>query len=50
MYLKVRLGDEVAKGDPLLYLHAQKPGELSYALGFARDAENIIRVEMEPQC
>ncbi len=50
VYLKVRLGDVVAKGDPLLYLHAQTPGEMSYALGFARDAEDVIRVEIEPQC
>lgn len=50
MYLKVRLGDVVGKGDPLLYLHAQTPGEMSCALGFARDAEDIIRVEIEPSC
>lgn len=50
VYLKVRLGDVVGKGDPLLYLHAQTPGEMSCALGFARDAEDIIRVEIEPSC
>lgn len=36
-------------GDPLLYLRAQAPGAVSCAFGFARGAEDIIRVEVEPQ-
>ena len=45
VHLQVRLGDELAAGQPLLFLHAQTPGELGYALDYARDAGDIIRVE-----
>lgn len=38
----VRLGDPVAVGQPLLTLHAATPGELAYALAFARDNEDIF--------
>ena len=45
VHLRVRLGDELAAGQPLLFLHAQTPGELGYALDYARDAGDIIRIE-----
>ena len=45
VHLQVRLGDELAAGQPLLFLHAQTPGELGYALDYARDAGDIIRIE-----
>lgn len=32
--LSVRLGDQVKAGDPLFVIHAQAPGELTYALAF----------------
>ena len=44
VHLQVRLGDELAAGQPLLFLHAQTPGELGYALDYARDAGDIIRI------
>src|SRR5690606_4798572 len=43
--LCVRLGDEAVRGGPLLYLHAQSRGELAYALDYAMEAGDIIRVE-----
>ena len=43
--LQVRLGDEVAHGMPLLALHAQSPGELAYALEYAGEGAEIIRIE-----
>jgi len=42
--LRVRLGDEVARGQPLLELHAQTAAELAYALDYARDAGDIVQV------
>ena len=45
VHLQVRLGDELAAGQPLLFLHAQTPGELGYALDYARDAGEIIGIE-----
>ncbi|GAB3398569.1 thymidine phosphorylase family protein [Massilia agilis] len=45
VHMEVRLGDEVARGQPLLYVHAQTPGEMAYALDYARQAGDIIRVE-----
>lgn len=44
VHLLVRLGDTVAAGQPLLQLHAQTPGELAYALDYARGAGDIIRI------
>ena len=43
--MHVRLGDEVSKGQPLLSVHAQAPGELAYALDYA--AANPEFVELE---
>jgi len=36
LFLHVKLGDRVREGDPLLTLHAESPGELAYALDYAR--------------
>ncbi len=44
VHLRVRLGDAVEAGQPLLYLHAQTPGELAYALDYARSAGSIVRI------
>jgi thymidine phosphorylase len=38
----VRLGDTVAAGQPLFTLHAESPGELDYALAFARENEDML--------
>ncbi|OGN43936.1 MAG: thymidine phosphorylase [Caulobacterales bacterium RIFCSPHIGHO2_01_FULL_70_19] len=43
--VEVRLGQEIAAGDPLLTVHAQTPGELAYALDYA--AANLDLVEIE---
>ena len=42
--IQVRLGDEVARGQTLLLLHAQTQGELAYALGYANEVGEIVRV------
>jgi thymidine phosphorylase len=42
--LHVRLGDSVLQGETLCTLHAETPGELDYALAFARHAGDIIAV------
>ncbi|SFS82900.1 thymidine phosphorylase family protein [Brevundimonas viscosa] len=43
--VEVRLGQEIAAGDPLLTVHAQTPRELAYALDYA--AANLDLVEIE---
>jgi thymidine phosphorylase len=43
--LEARLGQEVASGDPLLLLHASSPGELAYAMDYARAAGDILLIE-----
>ncbi len=42
--LLVRLGDAVAVGQSLFTLHAESPGELEYALAFARSNEEILAI------
>jgi thymidine phosphorylase len=42
LVLDVRLGDEIVAGQPLYTIHAQSPGELSYALNYARDNADLI--------
>jgi thymidine phosphorylase len=43
--LQVRLGDEVAAGAPLLFVHADSPGELGYALSYAAANTDLIEIE-----
>jgi thymidine phosphorylase len=38
----IRLGEEVAIGQPLFTLHAASPGELEYALAFARENADLL--------
>lgn len=45
LVLHVRLGDEVAQGQALMTVHAEAPGELAYALDFAKANPDIIRLE-----
>lgn len=45
LVLNVRLGDEVAAGEPLLTVHADTPGELQYALDYAAGNPDLIEVE-----
>jgi thymidine phosphorylase len=42
--LHVRLGDQVAPGQPLVTVHAEAPGELAYAWDYAVANKNIISV------
>lgn len=42
--LHVRLGSKVHKGDPLFTLHAEAPGELSYASSYAAQAREIFEI------
>lgn len=43
--LNVRLGDEVAAGDPFLLVHAETAGELGYAMDYATANPDIIEIE-----
>ena len=40
----VRLGQPVVAGQPLFTLHAESPGELEYALAYARANDDIITI------
>lgn len=42
--LHVRLGQQVARGEPLLTVHAETPGELEYALNYRAGHSGLIRV------
>jgi thymidine phosphorylase len=43
--LHVRLGDSVGRGQPLLTLHSQTPGELDYALDYHARHPGLISVD-----
>jgi thymidine phosphorylase len=45
VHLETRLGEEVRAGQPLLFLHAQSPGELAYAMDYAHTAGSILLIE-----
>ena len=45
IHMEVRLGDEVIRGQPLLHIHAETPGELAYALDYAAGAGDVIEIE-----
>jgi len=47
LVLRVRLGEEVAAGQTLLTVHADTPGELSYALEYAAANPDLIEIEVE---
>ena len=42
--MHVRLGDKLAKGDALCTVHAEAPGELSYALAYAATNTDMFRI------
>ncbi len=44
LLMHVRLGDEVARHQSLLTIHAQSAGELSYALAYWQGEADIIKV------
>ena len=43
--MHVRLGDEIAAGEPLLTVHAETEGELAYALDYAAANPEMMTVE-----
>lgn len=45
--MHVRIGDAVADGQPLCTVHSDSPGELAYALEFAR--ANLDMIAVQPQ-
>ncbi len=45
--LHVKLGQRVERGQPLFTIHAQSPGELSYAQTFVESGSEIIAIEAE---
>lgn len=44
LWMGMRLGDEVAAGQTLFTIHADAPGDLAYALDYARSNPNIVEV------
>ena len=42
--LHVKLGNRIERGQPLMTLHGESPGELDYALDFARANPGILQV------
>lgn len=47
LYLEATVGDKIEKGQPLLTVHADSPGELDYALSFLKDDGTIIEIDAE---
>jgi thymidine phosphorylase len=43
--LHVRIGDRIETGQPLYTIHAESPGELSYALNYAAANPGALRVD-----
>ena len=44
----LREGDRVESGMPLFFVHAQSPGELRYALDYARHHQDVLSIAAEP--
>jgi thymidine phosphorylase len=42
--LHVKLGDRIERGQPLMTLHGESPGELEYALDFVRANPDVLQV------
>jgi len=38
-------GDEVTRGQSLMFLHAQTSGEMAYALAYVHDIGDIVKIE-----
>ena len=43
--MEVRLGEEIDRGQPILLVHAESTGELSYALDYAARAGDFVEIE-----
>lgn len=46
VYMHVRLGSEVERGEPMIDLHAETLTELDYALDYAERSPDIVEVEL----
>lgn len=46
VYMHVRLGTEVKRGEPMIEVHAETRAELDYALDYAERSPDIIEVEL----
>lgn len=46
--IAVRLGQTVARGDPLYTVHAETPGELAYALHYLSAQHDVITIGADP--
>jgi len=42
------VGSLIEEGQPLFTVHAESPGELSYALDYARAQQDVITLQQEP--
>ena len=47
IYMEVRLGDQVAKGQPLYGLHSESHGEMAYAAAYVEANRDMIVLEHE---
>lgn len=43
--LEVKLGDRIARGQPLFHVHAQTTGELEYAQAYANRQQGLVTIE-----
>jgi thymidine phosphorylase len=43
--LHAPLGTRIAIGQPLFTVHAETPGELAYAMGYAETQTDLVRVQ-----
>ena len=43
--MHVKLGQQVSKHEPLITVHAETPGEMEYALAFARANAETIEID-----
>lgn len=46
--MHVRLGQSLARGEPMYTVHAETTGELSYALGFVESRQGMVTIEPGP--
>jgi thymidine phosphorylase len=44
VYMHVRVGQKVARGEPILTVHAHSPGELHYALEYFARQPDLITI------
>lgn len=44
-YFSSLLGDEITRGQPLMFLHAQTSGEMAYALAYVQGIGDIVKIE-----